>query len=56
VAKHALAMAGGQITHTFPNTGDHLQIGGQAAASWTDPHDTNSTIDYGAQLFLQWKF
>ena len=47
---------GAQIAYVVPGTGGHLQIGGQAAASWTDPSDANSTIDYGGQIFLQWKF
>ena len=47
---------GGQIAYAVGDTGGHLQIGGQAAASWTDPQDAKSTFDYGAQIFLQWKF
>ena len=48
--------AGGQLVWVVPNTGEHLQVGGQAAASWSDPDDVDSTIDYGTQIFLQWKF
>jgi hypothetical protein len=48
--------AGGQFAYVIPGTNEHLQIGGQAAASFTDPIGGTSTVDYGYQLFLQWKF
>jgi hypothetical protein len=48
--------AGGQAVYTIPGTNGHLQLGGQAAAAITDPARADLTVDYGYQVFLQWKF
>lgn len=48
--------AGLQIMYTIPDTNEHLQIGGQGAASWTDPSGANDTFDANAQIVLQRKF
>ncbi len=50
----AQAALGGQIVYQFGST--PLQIGGQAAAAFTDPKGAPSTGDVQSGVFLQWKF
>jgi hypothetical protein len=47
---------GAQIVYVIPKTGEHLQIGGQAAAAFTAPSGAHSTFDFAPSIFLQWKF
>jgi Domain of unknown function (DUF4157) len=47
---------GGQIVYVIPKTGEHLQIGGQAAAAFTAPAGAHATFDFAPSIFLQWKF